>query len=280
VTRGRHSLAPPASKNRRLAFLAAPLVTSAVVGVGIALSGNGPTPVDLSRYAADNIGSAGAAAAADRTVGVSRDTERQEVATLIDPKVTDRLWTTVDLDLRATPDQEAHVLGEMKAVSQVRITGQRSGDYAQVIVRDQGARTVAWVTAAYLVAKKPTDPAHLPLSDAPCPDTSVEYRLTSGAVRLYRAVCHAFPQVTQYGGWDNHGEHSSGKALDIMTSDVALGNSIAEFLQSHASELGLFDIIWRQHIWTPVRSSEGWRSMPSRGSETANHYDHVHVSVN
>jgi len=31
--------------------------------------------------------------------------------------------------------------------------------------------------------------------------------------------------------------------------------------------------------WGAIRSGEGWRYMPSRGSATANHYDHVHVSV-
>jgi hypothetical protein len=93
-------------------------------------------------------------------------------------------------------------------------------------------------------------------------------------------VCHAFPQITTYGGWDAHGEHSSGKAIDIMTSDVALGGAIADFLQAHAAELDLYDILWRQQIWTPVRAAEGWRAMPDRGSATANHYDHVHVSTN
>jgi hypothetical protein len=171
------------------------------------------------------------------------------------------------------------VLGELKAVSRVRVTGERTNGFAQVVVRDSGSRTIAWVTAEYLVAKKPTDPAHLPLSDAPCPDGSVEHGLTAGAVHVYRAVCHAFPQVARYGGWDAHGEHSSGKALDIMTSDVQLGNAIASFLQAHASELDIFDVIWRQHIWTTQRAGDGWRSMPNRGSATANHYDHVHVSV-
>ena len=103
--------------------------------------------------------------------------------------------------------------------------------------------------------------------------------LSDAAVYVYRSVCHAFPQITSYGGWSNHGEHAGGRALDIMTSDVELGTAIAEFLRSHASELHLFDVIWRQHIWTPVRAGEGWRYMPSRGSATANHYDHVHVSV-
>jgi hypothetical protein len=64
-----------------------------------------------------------------------------------------------------------------------------------------------------------------------------------------------------------------------MTSDVELGTAIAEFLREHASELHVYDILWRQHIWTPVRASEGWRLFPNRGSATANHFDHVHVSV-
>ena len=279
MTRGRHSLAPQKSRNRRLTYLAAPLVTSAVVGVGVAASGNAPKQLDLSRYAGSDLSAAAAPAPTDRSVGVSRGSDREVVAALIDPKATGRMWTTVDLDLRATPDEDARVLGEIEAISRVRVTGQRSGGYAQIIQRHKGIRTVAWVTAEYLVAKKPTDPAHLPLSDQPCPDSSVEHGLTAGAVRLYRSVCHAFPQVTRYGGWDAHGEHSSGKALDIMTSDVQLGNAIAAFLQAHASELNIFDVIYRQRIWTTQRAADGWRSMPDRGSATANHYDHVHVSV-
>ena len=102
---------------------------------------------------------------------------------------------------------------------------------------------------------------------------------SAAAVRVYRAVCNNFPQVGSYGGWDNHGEHRSGRALDIMTGDVALGDAIAEFLRAHAAELDLYDVIWRQRIFTQQRAGEGWRSMPSRGSATANHMDHVHVSV-
>jgi len=281
VTRGRHSLAPQKSRNRRLAYLAAPLVTSAVVGIGVAVSATGPQTPDLAEFASGDLGAAApdTSVVESRVAGVSRASEREAVSALIDPHVSDRLWTTVALDLRATPDEAARVLGEVKAVTRVRVTGQRSDGFAQIIVRDNGSRTVAWVTAEYLVEEKPTDPAHLGLSMAPCPDGSVENGLTARAVHVYRSVCHAFPQVTQYGGWDAHGEHSSGKALDIMTSDVQLGNAIAAFLQAHASELDIFDVIWRQRIWTSERAGDGWRSMPDRGSATANHYDHVHVSV-
>ncbi|MFT4084698.1 MAG: mucin-2 protein [Nocardioides sp.] len=185
------------------------------------------------------------------------------------------MWATDALNLWTAPGDDATQDGELDAGKRVLATG-NSAQGRQEVVVDGVTR---WVTTGYLTKEKPTG-VTAGLSMTPCPDGSVENGLTSGAVRVYRAVCNAFPQITSYGGWDAHGEHASGKAIDIMTSDVQLGTQIAEFLQSHASELDLYDIIWRQHIWTPVRASEGWRSMPDRGSATANHYDHVHVSVN
>ena len=192
-------------------------------------------------------------------------------------------WTTADLNLWSSASEAARQVGLLDAVKQVLVTGRVSHGRAEVVV-DGRSR---WVTAVYLTADKP-DPASASgagvsaaagLSMAPCPDGSVENGLTSGAVYVYRSVCHAFPQISSYGGWDAHGEHSSGKALDIMTSDVSLGDAIASFLQQHSSELHLYDILWRQRIWTPVRASEGWRLFADRGSATANHFDHVHVSV-
>jgi hypothetical protein len=183
-------------------------------------------------------------------------------------------WTTDDLNIWSQPGDKAKQLGELDAATKVLVTGREMWGRTEVVIKGQAR----WVTDGYLADEKPVAAA-VGLSMEPCPDGSVENGLTDGAVYVYRSVCHAFPQITSYGGWDAHGEHASGKALDIMTSDVELGTAIAEFLRAHASELHLYDVIWRQHIWTPVRSGEGWRYMPSRGSTTANHYDHVHVSV-
>ena len=112
-----------------------------------------------------------------------------------------------------------------------------------------------WVTDGYLSEDKPLG-VGAGLSMAPCP-YSGESGLTSNAVFVFRSVCNAFPQITSYGGWSSHGEHASGRAIDIMVSDVALGTAIAEFLRAHSSELHLYDILWRQHIWTPVRARRG-----------------------
>jgi hypothetical protein len=187
----------------------------------------------------------------------------------------EKLWTTADLNLWSEPGDKATKVGEVAEGKQLLVTGRTFWGRTEVVV-DGRSR---WVTVGYLSHDKPLAAA-AGLSHEPCPDMAVENHLTAGAVYVYRSVCHAFPQITTYGGWAPRGEHASGKALDIMTSDVGLGTAIAEFLQQHAAELDLFDVIWRQHIWTPVRASEGWRFMPSRGSATANHYDHVHVSVN
>jgi hypothetical protein len=199
-------------------------------------------------------------------------------------------WTTTDLNLWSSSSRAARQVGLMKTGEKVLTTGRVQDGRIELVV-DGRSR---WVTAGYVSDDKPdpatadtstADPstpaagAAAGLSMAPCPDGSVEYRLTPGAVYVYRSVCHAFPQITTYGGWDDHGEHVSGKALDIMTSDVSLGDAIAAFLQEHAAELHLYDILWQQHIWTPVRASEGWRLFADRGSPTANHDDHVHVSV-
>jgi hypothetical protein len=166
------------------------------------------------------------------------------------------------------------------------VTGVVKRGFAQILRDGQ----VRWVNDAYLTDQKPVDPAAdrtttstttAGVSTAPCADGSgTESGLTSSAVRLFRAVCNAFPELTTYGGWDSHGEHGSGRAIDFMTTDQAVGQAVADWVRGHASELDLFDIIWAQKIWTPVRASEGWRSMPDRGSATANHFDHVHVSVN
>ena len=251
---------------------AATVVTGGVVGIAVG-AGNGA--LDAVRAAAD----AGAAASpltvdlgssshsadpssspylADRTGAVSRSAKR--VTLQPKPTVKDHEFMTTALNLW-----------------QILHDGQ-----------------VRWVNDQYLTDRKPVaDPAPgvasaaggvastAGVSSAPCPDGSgTESGLTSSAVRLFRAVCNAFPALTTYGGYDNHGEHSSGRAIDFMVSDPALGQAVADWARAHASELDLFDVLWQQHIWTPVRSSEGWRSMPDRGSPTANHYDHVHISVN
>ena len=81
-------------------------------------------------------------------------------------------------------------------------------------------------------------------------------------------------------------DHATGKACDFMVttggtmatgSAKTQGDQVAEYAISHASSLGIKYVIWRQRIYD--MRSPGWRMMENRGGVTANHYDHVHISV-
>lgn len=77
--------------------------------------------------------------------------------------------------------------------------------------------------------------------------------------------------------------HTAGLALDFMTNDIAHGSAtgtrLARYARTHAADLGVQYVVWRQRIWNIARDDEGWRAMPDRGNPTDNHMDHVHVSL-
>ena len=191
-------------------------------------------------------------------------------------------WTTARLNVWSGPGEDSKLLTVLGASVKVRATGTIRGQWAEIRHEDR----MAWVRKTYLAREKPKKQtaaasASVPtgVSGAPCPDgSSVESGLQANTVKLYRAVCAAFPAVNSWGGRSGSGDHGAGLALDIMCSG-SLGSAIADYVRSHASSLGVSEVIWAQRIWTVQRSSEGWRLMEDRGSTTANHYDHVHVSV-
>ncbi|MDO5503724.1 MAG: hypothetical protein Q4G67_11175 [Actinomycetia bacterium] len=102
--------------------------------------------------------------------------------------------------------------------------------------------------------------------------------LTQNSLRVLAAVKASFPGLNSIGGVrpDSLPDHPSGRALDFMTTNKGLGDSIANMLIARSGELNIKYIIWYQRIWEP---GKGWRTMSNRGSATANHMDHVHVSV-
>jgi len=312
TARHKHAVERPSRPPRRrllrvgLPAVAATLVTGSVVGVALAVDhpGAGEQAAAISQARKPlqaTVDPADSPYLADRSGDFSRSARRVTVAAL--PKVTDRLWMTTDLNLWPSPRATGKPLDVLPKLHAVAVTGVEKKGFAQIVRYGE----VRWVKAAYLAESKPKPPkppkpakektaaakpaapaapsasaAPAGVSFAPCADGSAtESGLTPSAVNLYRAVCNAFPALQHYGGYDAHGEHSSGKAIDFMIDgNSGLGQQVADWARAHAGELNLYDVIWAQHIWTPERSSEGWRSMPDRGSPTANHYDHVHISVN
>jgi hypothetical protein len=194
------------------------------------------------------------------------------------PKISGTKYTTTDVNLWSLP-LTGVLLDVLPKGTKVSVTGAVDGIWAEV-VSDGKAR---WVKAQYLSATKPVASVAGAISQAACKSGSaMESGLTQDAIRVHRAICAMFPDISTYGGLrsgDSGSEHSTGRAVDIMINSASEGQEIADWLKANYKKLGVSQLIWEQHIWTVQRSSEGWRAMPDRGGATANHMDHVHVSV-
>lgn len=143
---------------------------------------------------------------------------------------------------------------------------------------------VAEVATAAPVASSTTQSSTIAASSTSRASTTA--RVSPNATKVVKAVKKKYPKITRVlttrsGG----GDHSTGHAVDIMipkyksSGGRAQGDAVAKYLKANAPRLGITYIIWRQRIWSVQRADEGWRPMSNRGSATANHYDHVHVSV-
>lgn len=195
-------------------------------------------------------------------------------------KLDDTVWTTEVLNLWDGPSEKSDKRGVIGALKKVSITGRKQAGRTQVVIDGQSR----WVTSAYLSAEKPKPEAAVEAKSAGpslggvCSNGSV---IDAGRASLYEihdVVCANWPSITSYGTWRSDGEHGQGRAIDIMVSGDT-GWEVAEFLRANYAALGIEYIIYSQQMWSVERSGEGWRGMSDRGSVTANHYDHVHVTV-
>ncbi|MEO3808600.1 hypothetical protein ABGB17_06330 [Sphaerisporangium sp. B11E5] len=113
--------------------------------------------------------------------------------------------------------------------------------------------------------------------------------LTARMVAIRASIMQNFPMPFGVGCLrsGDPGEHGKGRACDFMMSTggrmpdaaaQARGDALAQWCIENGRAMGIMYIIWRQRYYD-IRTGAGWRTMSDRGSVTANHYDHVHVSV-
>lgn len=187
------------------------------------------------------------------------------------------------VNVRSGPGTDHDVITTIGYGRAVSVTDVAEGNWQQVDLDGEAA----WMHADYLSeTEPPRERTQEPESSngldmSSCSNgAGIESGLTSRTVNVLRAVCNQFPNVSDFGGYRSGGGsyHSSGRAIDVMVSGEA-GWEIARWVRANASELGVIEVIYAQNIWTAQRAGDGWRSMSDRGSASANHYDHVHISV-
>lgn len=207
------------------------------------------------------------------------------------------MWTKASVNIRSGPSTDFEIISSRASGSKVFPTNRSYDGWQQVALDDQAG----WIKASYLTEVEPKSASltgsgssqssgissdessnHGAASGeaAICPaGKKIADGLTARTRNVLAVVCQQFPNVTSYGGSrSGGGYHSQGRAIDVMISGEP-GWKIARWLRTNAADLGVIEVIYEQQIWTTQRSSEGWRAMSDRGSASANHYDHVHISV-
>ncbi|WP_109509682.1 ligand-binding protein SH3 [Nocardioides speluncae] len=297
MAKHRHKRVSNARRLPKAAMIAAPVAVAATfAGVGGGLVGAKPSKPD--RIATE----AGLGGALDRDQPASRslsrdlaaEKKRKRAAALKAQKARQaklarqereatrravknakiKLWSTEELNLWSSSEESAEQLGTLDAGERVLVTGRKADEREEIVLEGEAF----WVTAGYLQKEKPEEV--VPGIGGECENgTSVPSGVSSSIAKVHQAVCARFPEITIYGTLrGGGGDHGIGKAVDIMVSGDR-GWEVAEYVRANYAALGVSYVIYSQSMWSVERSGEGWRAMEDRGSATANHYDHVHVSV-
>ncbi|MBU2668560.1 hypothetical protein KOI35_34110 [Actinoplanes bogorensis] len=113
--------------------------------------------------------------------------------------------------------------------------------------------------------------------------------LTPRTLHAYQeAKSDGFGRYTVCWSQRSSGEHPKGRACDMSSNattyktspatggDKTYGNNLAAYFVKNADRLGVMYVIWFREIWMP---GTGWKSYSGSGGASAEHTNHVHVSM-
>ncbi len=179
--------------------------------------------------------------------------------------------TANDVAIRTDANGDAPKVTTLPRGTVLQATGVTKNSYTQVIY----AAKLTWVASQYL-STTPQDSGSLGSSSLD--------KLNPTAKAFVPVIRAKFPEIKTMYGWRASSayssDHPNGRALDIMIpsykTNKGLGDRIAQFAIDNAGTYKIKYVIWRQRNYTITRGK--WVAMADRGSDTQNHYDHVHVS--
>lgn len=183
---------------------------------------------------------------------------------------------TTNLNVRVGSGATSRVVGVISKGAQVSITGVTSDGRSEILYRGSARWVATRLLALKTTSAGPTVPAN-----------PIEKALTPWTIAVHRAARSTWPEIKTIYGYRNSpgSDHSQGRALDLMVpgyktaAGKKLGGQVAEWAVANMQAMHIDYVIWNQHILSAQRADEGWRLMADRGGDSANHFDHVHISV-
>lgn len=175
------------------------------------------------------------------------------------------LYVRTSATLRASASASGSVVGTVPMGTTLRSTGSAAGAFSSAIWNGK----TAWIADSQVVATMGS--------------TSLNRLETYGKAAVL-VVRPRYPRLTSIYGWrsssDYSTDHPNGRAVDFMIpsykTNKAQGDLVAAYVIANGKNMHVTYVIWQQRIYT--MSSGKWKAMANRGSDTANHKDHVHVS--
>ncbi|MFV0428828.1 MAG: SH3 domain-containing protein [Arachnia sp.] len=197
------------------------------------------------------------------------------------PAATSTMYATATLNLWHAATGSAYT-GTVSSGTSLALTGTTASGRSQVV---RNGKTW-WVTSKYLSSSSTTTKA------SSGSNTSLNRGWSSGLDKtnefvkvIVRYVWANVPLIKTMYGWrrSTTPDHPAGRAVDIMIpsykANNAAGWKLATYFRTNARKYHIHYIIFDQKIWNISRDREGWRPMASRGSDTANHLDHIHITT-
>lgn len=184
--------------------------------------------------------------------------------------------------VREEPSSKSDKIGSLKLGEAVQVTDRVTNGYREVVYK----KRLAYVYDLEISKNKPSEGGAGAATGTLYPgqtSSTNKYGLTDKAMVVYNAVMSRWGgRIKAVGGYRKHSlsVHQYGRAIDFMLTphkDSEVGWAMARYLAANHTKYGIDHIIFEQKIWTPYRKT--WRHMASRGSITANHWDHVHVAI-
>ena len=167
------------------------------------------------------------------------------------------------------------------------VAAPQSAPAAEAAPTETPAPAAEEVPAAQPAAvETPATPEVQPVASTPASGTTIptDPHLQPQAEAFRQEIAAKFG-ITNIGGYraGDPDDHGQGLAVDVMVpTSSQLGDQVAQYAIDNMDRAGISYIIWKQQFYMPVDNIYGpantWNQMPDRGGDTANHYDHVHIS--
>lgn len=184
-------------------------------------------------------------------------------------------------EIQATVPSEpvAETVVDTNQVTETPVTTQEQGVQATAVAQESAESIVE------TIAQTPEESETTTVTPVSTQATTYDNTGLQPQTAAFKEEVAGVYGITDFSGYrpGDPEDHGKGLAIDFMVYDnSSLGDQVAQYAVDNISDNGISYIIWQQKFYSPRANIYGpantWNQMPDRGSDTANHMDHVHVS--